>query len=129
METKIYSMEVEYTYQADKDSEPQTSWYYAWIVKDDLKKATLAAKKLFTEMAKETGWTNKVKIISIQEMQNDKSTAETKTVSSTELPPARARKATGTARKSSTTKATPKVPAKPRAPRKPRATKPKSLPL
>ena len=132
-EKKVYSMEVEYTFQADKDSEVQTSWYYHWVVNDNLKRAITAAKKHFTEMVKETGWTSKVKIISIHEMQNDKSRAEVLTVSTTELPPTRTRKTTGTARKSPTAKTTTKPATKPRAksttPRKPRTTKPKSLPL
>lgn len=127
-EKKVYSMEVEYTFQADKDSELQTSWYYHWIETDNLKKATTATKKHFTEMVKETGWTSKVKIIDIHEMHNDKSRPEVKVVSSTELAPARTKKSTGTARKSPTAKTT-KTPAKPRAPRKPRTTKPKPLPL
>lgn len=128
-ENKLYAMEVEYSYQLDKDAEVETSWYYHWVVSDNLKKATTAAKKHFTEMVKSTGWTSKVKIISIHEMKNDKSKPDVTVVSSTELPPARAKNA-GTTRKSPNAKTT-KTSSKPRAPRKPRSTKPKpnSLPL
>lgn len=123
-EKRVFSMEVEYTFQADKDSEVQTSWFYHWVENDNLKRAITATKKYFTEMVKETGWTSKVKIIDIHEMRNDKSKPEVQIVSSTELPPARTKK-TGTTRKSPNTKTT----TKPRAPRKPRTTKPKPLPL
>lgn len=126
-EKRIYSMEVEYTFQADKDSDVLTSWFYHWVETDNLKRAQTAAKKYFMEMAKNTGWTTKVKVISIHEMMNDKSRPEVQIVTPTELAPARTK---GTARKSPN-KTTPKTPTKPRAPRKPRATttKPQSLPL
>lgn len=121
-EKTTFSMEVEYTYQADKDAEVQTSWYYHWVETDNLKKAITAAKKHFMEMVKSTNWTTKVKVLSIHEMQNDKSKADVMTVSPTELAPARTK---GTTRKS------PTATSKPRAPRKPRATttKPNPLPL
>ena len=120
-----FSMEVTYSYKHDKETEEQISWFYHWVETDTLKRAITATKKYFTEMLTSTGWTSKVKIISIEEMRNDKSKPETQVVSPTDLPAART-KSTGTARKSQTS--TTKKTTTPRKPRAPRTTKPKPTP-
>lgn len=123
-EKKIFSMEVTYEYKHDKETPAQTSWFYHWVETDTLKRAVTATKKYFGEMVSSTGWTSKVKIISIDEMKNDKSKAETQVVTPIELPAAR-KKTTGTARKSqtSTKKKTTTPRAKSPTPRKPRTSK------
>lgn len=133
LEKKTFAMEVEYTYTHDKESDPQASWWYHWVTTDTIKRAETATKKQFTEMVNSTGWTSKVKIISIQEMKNSKTTPETEIVSSDVLAPARTRKTpTGTARKSQTTtkrKTTTKKTSTKTTTRKPRATKASSTTL
>lgn len=118
-EKKTFRMEVEYTFTPDKDSDSQTSWFYHWVTTDTLKRAETATKKHFTEMVTSTGWTSKVKLISIHEMKNSKSTPEHQVVSSEVLPPARTRNTTSSTTKRKTT--TPK-----KTTRKPRTSKPKT---
>jgi hypothetical protein len=120
-EKKVFSMEVTYEYKHDKETPSYTSWFYHWVETDTLKRAITATKKYFTEMVTNTGWTSKVKVISIDEMMNDKSKPTVQVVTPTELPAART-KTTGTTRKTSTKKTTTPR-AKSTTPRKPRATK------
>lgn len=114
-EKKVFKMEVEYTFTPDKDSDSQTSWFYHWAETDTLKRAETATKKHFTEMVTSTDWIAKVKLISIHEMKNSKSTPEHQVVSSEVLPPARTKNTTTTSTKRKTT-----TTRKPRTPRKPK---------
>ncbi|AEC53104.1 hypothetical protein SCRM01_158c [Synechococcus phage S-CRM01] len=135
-EKRIFSMEVTYEYKHDKETPAYTSWFYHWVETNTLNRAVVATKKYFNEMVSSTGWTSKVKIISIDEMKNDKSKPETQVVSDVDLPAART-KSTGTARKSQTAKktttkkttATKVKTTTPRKPRTPKATTTSKLPL
>lgn len=90
-ENRTFSLEVEYTYTEDKHTPSQTSWYYVWAETETLTKAVVIAKRHFTEMVNSSGWNSKVKIVSVHEMQNDKSKPISKVVSPTELAPSRSK--------------------------------------
>ena len=100
-------LEIEYSFQSDKQSPAVTSWTYFFVKGDDLDKNKKKAQTYWKRFVADLGWQKKVKLLNIEEIQNGKSyTPNHVIVDTRELPPARQRRSA------------PKAPSRTSSPRK-----------